>query len=205
MNKERLLDLSKNNRNTLGPFDYHCLVAPNTWKVVNSIPLRRMLLKSPEETRNSVLSLRLSTGIIGELDCPSGDADYVPRNNNEVIVGLGNQGIKALLELGGLPCITCHSGEKLARLFPAELKASLKTDLDRARDTDFLIGNYDARRLNWPGIVKLGVVPGRFYTRPGLGSREVSAIAALFENAGLPAPAIGYYDRGREDRFYRYN
>lgn len=205
MNKEYFLDLSRDNKESLTSFDYYCLIAPNKWRVVNSIPLRRMLLKDPEKTRNSVLSLRLSTGIIGELDCPSGDADYVPRNKNEVIIGLGDQGIKALLALGGLPCISCHSGEKLARLFPIELERSLKVDLSYANDTNFLVNNYDARRLDWSQILQLGVVPGRFYTRPDLGDQEVSEIVARFESARLSAPTIGYYDRRREDRFYKYN
>lgn len=195
MQKEYFLNLTRDKKEVLSSFDYYCLVAPNEWRVVNSIPLRRMLLESPEETRSLVKSLRLGTGIIGELDCSSGDADYAPRNRNEVVIGIGELGIQALIGLGALPCISCHSGERLAGLFPIGLKIN---------DIGFLVNNYDARRLNWPQLLQLGVAPNRIYTRPNLGDDEVMDVVDMFERADLPVPAIGYYDRSRTDKFNRY-
>ena len=205
MDKERL-SLPKNELEINSPYDYYCLIALNEWRVVNAIPLRRMLLKEPNETRDFLMSLRLSTGVMGELDCPSGDSDYVPKGFQEVIVGWGQEGIKALLELGALPCISCHSGKRLATLNPEiamTLEKSVK-NLGNVDDPSFLIEQYDARRLDWSKILPLGIAPQRFYTRPNLNTKEISAIKNMFEQGNVAVPAIGYYDRTREDRFYKY-
>lgn len=190
------------------PYDYFCLVSSNEWRVVNAIPLRRMLLQEQSGARNHLMSLRLSTGIIGELDCPSGDGGHVPKGSQEIVIGLGLGGIKALLELGALPCISCHSGNRLATLGPeiaAMLEKSIGNVIGRADNAKFLTENYDARKLDWSRILSLGIVPQRFYTRPNLSFDEVSTVRNIFEKHGVAVPAIGFYDRSREDRFYRYN
>lgn len=207
MVKERIEALIRNKENAvLGPYDYFALVAPDQWRVVNSVPLRGMLLTDEEEVRDTVMSLRLGTGIIGELDCPSGDADYAPRNRNEVVIGIGRMGIEALLNLSAQPCITCHSGRRLVRLAPESLKKTLKGNLDLADDKGFLLGQYDARQLDWHQITHLGIAPSRLYTKAGLPPENVTEAAKPFIQAGVPVPAIGYYDitKKEKDKFRPY-
>lgn len=205
MYKEQLFSLTHSKQEIdSSSFNYYCLTAPNQWRVVNAIPLRRLIVNNPE-IRNSVMSLRLGTGIIGELDCPSGDSDKVPKGKNEVILGIGQQGIEALLQLGALPCISCHSGKRLATISSRFLEEVLETDISHADDTNFLVNKYDARRLNWQKILPLGIAPSRLYTRPGLNAQDVLTIEEQFKKAQVAIPLIGFYDRTREDRFFRYN
>lgn len=178
------------------PHDYYCLTGPDTWQVVDAVPIRRLLLKDPDLVHESFMSLRLGTGIIGELDCESGNNPHAPKNEHEVILGFGERGIDALVSLGALPCISCHSGDRLGQIYP---------EIAEVNDRQFLIDHYDARRLDWSRLLPLGLVPSRFYTRPSLSQEEVDAITGIFESRGYPAPAIGYYDRSSEDHFFRYN
>lgn len=178
------------------PHDYYCLVGPDEWRVVDAVPIRRLLLSNPDVIHESFMSLRLGTGIIGELDCPSGNNPHAPKNEREVILGFGARGIDALVSLGALPCISCHSGDRLGQLYP---------EIAAVNDRQYLIDHYDARLLDWSRILPLGLVPNKFYTRPGLTHAEVDAIKDIFVSRGLDIPSIGYYDRSSVDHFFMYN
>ncbi len=160
-------------------FEYYALVEPGKWRVVNLRSLMRAILQGDSEP---VSSLRLATGIIGTLKCKSGNRG--PRGHQEVVFGLGNDGIAGLLALGALECITCSN-------LPNEKKSEQ-------------ISKYDARRLDWPQILKLEIAPDRFYTRPGLSEKEVSKIAEIFSSNNIRVPAIGYYDANAPGRFATY-
>ena len=182
--------------------DYFCLTAIGQWGVVNSRDIRQV----KEDTNDTVpfMSLRLSTGIIGRLDCPAGNNG--PKGANEVVLGAGKDGIEALLRLRPLPCVTCHSWRDLQEIgggVALSLAATAGT-MDHATDPEWLREHYDARRLNWPSITPLGVAPSRFYTRPGLTAEKVGEIAAFFEDESLPAPTVGYYDHSSPDHFTAY-
>lgn len=179
-----------------GPFDYFCLTDVNRWHTVNTLRLLKFL--HDEETAEPVMSLRLSTGIIGELDCAAGNAG--PKNAQEVIIGLGRKGIDGLLQLGALPCVTCHSGRRLVEMNYKHLLPNLNGNADNADDFNWLTSNYDSRRLDWSGISRLGVTPGRFYTRPNLTPHELVDIASHFQ----AVPDIGYYNEDVAQKFTSY-
>lgn len=160
-------------------FEYYALVEPGKWRVINLRGLMRALSEGDSEP---VSSLRLATGIIGTLQCKSGNRG--PRGYQEVIFGLGNDGIAGLLTLGALECITC------GKLSDEEKQAQIRS--------------YDARRLDWSQILKLEIAPDRFYTRPGLSGKAVSKIAEIFSSRNIRVPAIGYYDAKASGRFATY-
>ncbi len=199
--------LARNGLEIQFPFDYYCLTGPGQWKVINSVPLRRFLLTEPTEARNHLMSLRLSTGIIGELDCPAGDSDHAPKGSTEVIIGLGPDGIQALLDLGALPCVTCDSGKRLLNFnlaVTAVLEKNLDGNLENRIDKGYLTSHYDSRRLDWAKLLPLKVSPKRFYTHPNLLPDAVDAIRKMFMDAHLAVPAIGYYDGTSPDYFTAY-
>ncbi len=53
-----------------------------------------------------VWSARLSTGVFGLTSCGSGNKG--PKAYNEVLLSVGNSGLSKLVELGFIPCPTCH-------------------------------------------------------------------------------------------------
>lgn len=153
--------------------------------------------------RESVMSLRLSTGIMGHADCPEGDGKGIPKGPSEVMVGVGERGIAKLVELGGLPCVTCHSGEALLAISHGVtelLRIKLGGDLAHAGDFDYLTSHYDASRLEWlqilPLLVEFGLeAPGRFYARKGMPGAAISSTRKLFTDFGIESPQVGFFDR----------
>lgn len=150
-----------------------------------------------------VMSLRLSTGLMGYLDCPAGDGEGIPKGPSEVMVGVGEEGIKKLVELGGMPCVSCESGKALSTMSQgvAELlRVKLGGELAHATDFEYLTSHYDARRLDWLQILPLFAeyglsAPGRFYARPALPPAAVDSTRMLFKDFGIQPPQVGFFDR----------
>lgn len=166
--------------------------------------------------REGVMSLRLSTGIMGHIDCSAGDQKGIPKGVSEVMVGVGEGGIAKLVELGGLPCVTCYSGEALSSMSQgvAELlRVKLGGELEHATDFSYLTSHYDASRLEWLQILPLFAeygleAPGRFYARPEMPQAAVNSTRQLFEGYGIASPSVGFFDRDKlvrnEDPFTQY-
>jgi hypothetical protein len=188
------------------PHDYFCLVDEDVWKVINSRDLLTTihddLLVNPRTV--PVMSMRLATGLVGELDCPSGNRG--PKGYQEVVIGIGKEGVKGLLKLGALPCTTCHSGRRLSTMTEDVVEALTNNtvELDNSYNDEWLTNNYDARRLNWNVLTKLKLSPSRFYTRPNLQQDEVLQIVELFRSSTLSVPVIGFYDRAADNNFSEY-
>lgn len=177
--------------------DYYCLVGPNQWRVTNSIPLKKALAS----TELDAMSLRLSTGIIGELDCAAGNRG--PKGSNEVIIGVGSAGIMALLQLSGLPCTVCMSGTRLLSM-NAEIRKQLTINTgtpSNAISASWLANNYDARRLDWDSILRHRIRPARFYTKRGITPFEIEKIKSMFSMHNVDLPEIGYYDKSSKRHF----
>jgi hypothetical protein len=177
--------------------DYFCLSEESGWGVVNSQQLKN-------ELELDVMSLRLATGLIGELNCPAGNRG--PKGANEVIIGISKAGIKALLELGGLPCTVCKSGRRLVKMDDGIKEAlSQNTEgLSSIEDREWLEAHYDARRLKWDRILPLHISPSRFYTRPNLNKQEVNKIVELFRSMGSSVPNVGFYNPAAPGHFTQY-
>lgn len=190
---ERLTSTLRKELNPVYPYDHLCLVGPDDWRIINGVIIRRAM---QEAEHAKLMTLRLSSGIAGFYNCPAGDGRKIPKGYNEVIVGIGDSGIKALLDLGALSCVTCHSGD-----FFKEMGINVQTDFN------WLVQHYDASLLDWDKILKFGLVPNRFYTRPGLSDERVSNIADIFRKKGFDYPPIGYYDNDLPggDKFHPYD
>ncbi|MFH1589302.1 MAG: hypothetical protein ABIB43_01925 [archaeon] len=53
-----------------------------------------------------IWSGRLSSGIIGLTNCVAGNRG--PKEQNEVLLGVGIQGLDKLVDIGFVPCVVCH-------------------------------------------------------------------------------------------------
>lgn len=176
--------------------DYYCL-HKHGWGVISS----KKLANIKDEP---IMSLRLSTGIIGHIDCPSGKQG--PRGSSEVILAVGISGIESLVKLGALPCFVCNSGNDLL-LMGTQIKNAVLDNTESVEnidDVEWLTSHYDARRLDWSQLTKLGLSPSRFYTQPHLSHKEISKIANIFKASSLKVPTIGYYDKQVAGHFQQY-
>ncbi len=149
-------------------------------------------------------SVRLGTGLLGNVDCVSGRAG--PSGTNEVLLAMGDGGLRRIVELGFITCPTCHP-EQVQGFWPAvESVVREKYGIGELRDfIDKRVLPPDARRLDWEKIISIvGGMPSRLYVPQGLCTHDVSALQKRFDRLGVPVPAVGWYDRDAPDRFCEY-
>lgn len=183
----------------LGPDDYFAFYAPDEVEVMSSRELHELWQSE------HVMSLRLSTGIVGELNCRVGNQG--PKGPSEIVAGVGTEGISTLLQLGSLPCHECLSANSLLELRDEEITAQLEANADgsieHALSREWLTQHYDTRRLDWTMLTMLGVSPGRLYVRPRTSREEAYDLMRRFNQRGLDTPVIGYYDATHPDEFQK--
>lgn len=160
-------------------------------------------LKKEVEPSSFVWSARLSTGIFGKLDCPSGNKTYVPKGANEVILGVGDEGLAALIDLGFIPCPKCHP-ENVEGFWEKATPAINKKYPHLRRPEDFVdkkIVGYDARNISWKRILPyLSMMPNRVYLPPNLSEEELQEFKGKINKMGFSLPSVGYYT----DTFIEY-
>lgn len=164
--------------------------------------------RKESEPRPFIWSARLSTGIFGLTDCKSGNSPYAPKGENEVMLALGDEGLEALVDLGFLPCPTCHP-EETPDFWKKAGKPILSVysgliDPREILDRDLI--PFDARGLNWEAIAPyISAPPNRLYVPPGLQEDDLSIIKKRFDLLGFKLPPVGYYDHTSPTRFTEYN
>jgi hypothetical protein len=171
---------------------------------------KRVLVNKKFFEKNPVVwSARLATGLFGLPTCVSGNRG--PKGHGEVILGIGDDGLRRLVELGFIPCPTCkpewsepfHLGA-ISRVLIE--KYGIAT-VEKFADKRFL--PFDARRVNYETILPtIRGTPRRMYLPMGLDEREVGAfrarINALHGSGAGRTPRLGYFDASVEGRFTEY-
>jgi hypothetical protein len=169
------------------------------------------------EPKPFIWSARLSTGLFGFPDCVSGNRG--PKGINEIILSLGDDGLRKLVELGFITCPACHpenySGfwEKIADVVEKKYASlginshgnsgqgihSLEDFIDKSKLP------FDARRPNWNELLSINPqAPDRLYVPQGLGSNDFIEIKNIFEQKNVALPLMGFYDRTAPGRFKEY-
>lgn len=162
------------------------------------------VVKYSERFDEKIWSARLSTGLFGNADCPSGNRG--PRNANEILIGLGYEGLRKIIDLGFIPCPTCkpesydrfwiQTHDIITRKYPIR-------SLDDFADKKIL--GFDARRLDWEEIFsKMNVMPSRIYLPEGLSDIELVDFQIRFRDIHEMLPDVGYYDANSAGRFTKY-
>lgn len=164
-------------------------------------------MKNYYEPKDFVWSARLSTGIFGLPDCKSGNAPHAPKGENELILALGDEGLSHLIDLGFVPCPTCHPEE--TKDFWNKAKETIRHDYPELTDeTQFLDRNlipFDSRRVDWEKIAPfLTSLPNRLYVPPGLDENELISLKERLTKLRFEIPPVGYYDRLAPGRFFEY-
>lgn len=186
-----------------------------TWRVryptiisgkLENLKLREALRKE-SGSKSFLWSTRLSTGLFGLPRCPSANKEQVPKGENEILFAFGDKGLAKLIDLGFIPCISCHpervpffwekAGEVVRRNYP-----NLTHVYQFANKTAV---PFDVRRVDWEAIAPyLTSLPNRFYVPPNLSEKEVREFKQRIENTGFSPPPIGFYDRSTPVGFTEY-
>lgn len=178
--------------------DYYALVDIHDWRVVNSGNLFASIGRRNSQADYPFMGIRLSSGMLGELDCPAvANNPRVPKGYNEVIFGIGEKGVAALIDFGGLPCPVCRPAERLQKIGAVVMDVAVARlgSENNLSDGNFLNEHYDARRLDWHLLTKrFGITPSQFTTRSEINPGELAAIRSIFQTNALAVPDVGYYD-----------
>jgi len=168
-------------------------------------PLRELYdYFDPKSESPKIWSARLSTGVLGLPDCKIGNLG--PKGLHEVILGVGNDGLKALIDFGFITCPACEP-EKNYSFWDAiknnvEKKYCINT-LEGFVDKSLL--GFDSRRVDWETLFhRVNGTPNRLYVPPGLDNQELRDIQGRFRKMRLALPAVGYYDEKAEEYFTPY-
>lgn len=122
--------------------------------------LQNLTLKETISIRNEVepgayiWTARLSTGLVGKHDCPSGNSSYAPKGRNELIVLVGKLGIETAVDFGFIPCSYCHPEDRPN--FWDDAKDAIEWNYPELADihqfADKAVVPYDVRRVNWEAL-----------------------------------------------------
>jgi hypothetical protein len=173
---------------------------------LNNLTLREVAaLRKEKEPKEYVWSARLSSGLFGLVDCPAGNSPHAPKGENEVMLAIG--GSTYLIDLGFLPCPTCHP-ENTPDFWDKAREAILIDWPFLTNEKQILDRNlipFDAMRLNWKALAPyLTKMPNRIYTQPNLDEQVVIEFKKKIEDLGFSLPPIGFYDHSSPTRFTEY-
>lgn len=158
-----------------------------------------------------IWSARISTGIFGLPSCSSGNRG--PKSGQEVLLGIGNEGLQEIVSLGFVTCPVCHP-ENEEKDFLGIVKGIVRYCYDFENPADFLDRKkvpFDARRLDWEKIANIAWgLPSRIYVPEKLAREEVEQFANRLKNIQSSSlnssiPPIGFYDRNSPTRFTAYD
>ena len=173
-----------------------------------NLSLRQVVgLRKDGEPHSFVWSARLSSGLFGLIDCPAGNSPHAPKGENEVILALGDAGLEHLIDLGLLPCPTCHPEEREG--FWGKARAVIESGYPELSDAKQILDRnlipFDAIRLDWEKITPyLTAMPNRLYVPLNLSEDELLEFKERINRLGFSLPPVGFYDRGAATRFTEY-
>ena len=157
-----------------------------------------------QEPRPTIWSARFATGLLGYTNCKQGNKG--PKGYPEVLLAVGDDGLRKLVELGFITCPVCRPeqqegfwdvvGEKVKQIYDID---TLEEFIDKEKLP------FDARRVNWEVLMPIiGKAPNRLYIPKGLDVGEAADFKRFFENTGVAAPPIGWYNPDVEEGFTEY-
>lgn len=159
---------------------------------------------------NKLWSARLSTGLFGLPDCKPGNIG--PKDFNEVILGLGYNGLRELVRMGFLPCPSCKPENRDDKeKFWGNIEEAVKGRWGKQIDSlekfcDKKILGYDARKVDWEKIIEITKIPpSRIYLPKGLEKEEIIQLKKRFLALRIWMPEAGYYDANADGCFVRYD
>jgi hypothetical protein len=175
---------------------------------LENLSLRQVVdLIKEQEPRPQVWSARLASGLFGLIDCPAGNSKYAPKGENEVLLAVGDTGLRQLIDFGFLPCPSCHPEE--TENFWEKIKQIIECNYPELTDAKQILDRnlvpFDARRVEWEIIAPhLSKMPNRLYILPGLGDGEVEKFKQRINSLGFMLPPTGFYDHNAPTRFTEY-
>jgi hypothetical protein len=157
-----------------------------------------------QNPRPLVWSARLSTGLFGLTNCPAGNRG--PKNKNEVLLAIGNDGLNQLINLGFITCPVCRP-ENMPNFWAIAREAVFRKYSIRsfAGFTNKDILPYDARRVDWEKIIPVvRQWPNRLYVPRGLSEKELRELKSRIQEINFGFPLVGYYDASSPGGFVQF-
>ncbi|HUC94923.1 MAG TPA: hypothetical protein VMR19_02910 [Candidatus Saccharimonadales bacterium] len=173
-----------------------------------NLSLRQIVgLRKEMEPRPFIWSARLSSGLFGLTGCPAGNSPHAPKGENEVLLALGDNGLRQLIDMGFLPCPTCHPED--TENFWEKTKGIIGCNYPELSDTKQILDRnivpFDARRVEWEVVAPyLSKMPNRLYVLPNLDEQELGKFKQRINDIGFSLPPTGFYDRTSPTRFTEY-
>jgi len=151
-----------------------------------------------------IWSARLSTGVFGLPDCKAGNRG--PKESNEVLLSLGEEGINKFVELGFISCSVCHPEETPDFWETIRSAVSQKYSLSSLESyVDKKMLPFDARRLSWEELLSImGRAPNRIYLPKDLSEQDLVQFQERFTRIRFALPKVGYYNPAVAERFTEY-
>lgn len=157
-----------------------------------------------QSPRPTVWSARIGTGVLGLTSCRSGNRG--PKSESEVLLALGDEGLRELIRLGFITCPVCNPEKHPG--FWSCIKDIVEEGYDITTLADFIDKikvPFDASRIDYRKIIgKTKQWPSRMYVPNNLSRKDLKIISLIIRNIGHGTPKVGYYDPQSSERFTEY-
>lgn len=174
--------------------DEHLVAYQNEMRMMSMMEI--VSIRRNGGNRLMVVSAKEATGLMGKPGCIPGN-----RHKENTILGVGEEGVRALVELGFVPCPVCKLEE--IPVFREMIKTTVKERYGLTVDqfADKTILGYDAFRVDFERIVASGgKLPDRLYVSEKLTSSGIGEIKLRMSKLGDKVQ-IGLYDRSSPGNF----
>lgn len=144
----------------------------------------------------NVVSAKEATGLLGRTTCIPGN-----RYKENTVLGIGDEGIQTLIEMGFIPCPVCKLENDLEfrRIAEPIVRKMYGLTVDEYADKSNL--KFDAFRVDFERIVRAGGrLPDRLYVDEKASDDEVQKIKSRMTSLG-GGVQIGVYDRSASGNF----
>lgn len=171
----------------------------------HKLSLRELVkYKNQQEIPPKIWSARISTGLLGLTSCKAGNRG--PKDYDEVLLAVGDEGLKKLINLGFITCPVCHPEN--TKDFWETIRKDVKDKYAIDSLDDFVnkeVLPFDARRVDWEEIMPvIKKTPNRIYLPKGLSDNELLSFKIRFDDLGMKLSPIGYYNPDVPGRFTEY-
>ncbi|NQU78995.1 hypothetical protein HQ545_04465 [Candidatus Woesearchaeota archaeon] len=161
-------------------------------------------LKNEQRQSPNLWSASLSYGLLGSVRCRPGI--MASKDNNEVLLAFGDEGLEKLVDLGFITCATCQPEQTPG--FWDVIRKIVRENYGIQSLNEFVnkdVIPYDASRVRWEELIPIiGRCPDRLYLAKDMTMPAMLQLKTRFNRMGFDLPPVGFYDTNAPERFVEY-